>query len=76
MLLSHFPYDGDHTTTDREQQYRLRDLGLPIVHGHTHAAKIVTRSQEGTLQVHVGWDTWGGLVDWDEVVSIVEEESP
>jgi calcineurin-like phosphoesterase family protein/diadenosine tetraphosphate (Ap4A) HIT family hydrolase len=36
VLLSHFPYEGDHTGQDRADQYRLRDLGLPLLHGHVH----------------------------------------
>lgn len=36
VLLSHFPYDGDHTEQDRATQFRLRDEGAWLVHGHTH----------------------------------------
>ena len=36
VLLSHFPYEGDHTAEDRCGQYRLRDEGLWLLHGHTH----------------------------------------
>lgn len=39
-------------------QYRLRDMGIPIVHGHVHAPYIVSYTQPGTLQVHVGLDAW------------------
>lgn len=35
-LLSHFPYSGDHTDEERYTQYRLPDLGLPLLHGHVH----------------------------------------
>jgi calcineurin-like phosphoesterase family protein len=35
FLLSHFPYSGDHGE-DRYTQYRLRDEGMWLVHGHTH----------------------------------------
>jgi calcineurin-like phosphoesterase family protein len=35
-LLSHFPYEGDHTGEDRATQYRLRDEGAWLIHGHTH----------------------------------------
>lgn len=37
VLLSHFPYVGDRGE-DRCSQYRLRDEGMPILHGHTHSA--------------------------------------
>lgn len=73
-LLSHFPYDGDHTEQDRDVQYRPRDLGLPIVHGHTHSTERVSRSAAGTLQVHVGWDAWHRPVDWEELSEIFEQE--
>ena len=36
MLLSHFPYRGDHYEDDRYEAYRLRDEGLPLLCGHVH----------------------------------------
>jgi calcineurin-like phosphoesterase family protein len=36
VLLSHFPYEGDHTGLDRATQFRLRDEGEWLIHGHTH----------------------------------------
>lgn len=36
VMLSHFPYDGDHTDNDRAAAFRLRDVGLPLLHGHVH----------------------------------------
>ncbi|MDR6868697.1 calcineurin-like phosphoesterase family protein [Microbacterium resistens] len=43
VALSHFPYasygEGPHrggTKASRHNQWRLPDLGLPIIHGHTH----------------------------------------
>lgn len=36
VLLSHFPYAGDHTTTERYAEYRLQDTGMPLIHGHVH----------------------------------------
>lgn len=36
VLLSHFPYEGDHVGEDRATQYRLRDEGAWLIHGHTH----------------------------------------
>jgi calcineurin-like phosphoesterase family protein len=59
VLLSHFPYDGDHSETDRYTQFRLRDEGLPVIHGHVHSTGQVTRSKKGTLQIHVGLDAHG-----------------
>jgi calcineurin-like phosphoesterase family protein len=36
ILLSHFPYDGDHTEGERFSQWRLRNEGAPLIHRHTH----------------------------------------
>ena len=54
VLLSHFPYTGDHTEVDRFDQYRLPDKGAILLHGHTHSAI----RQDGR-QIQVGVDAWG-----------------
>jgi len=36
VCLSHYPYFGDHTEEDRHTQWRLRDEGRWLLHGHTH----------------------------------------
>jgi calcineurin-like phosphoesterase family protein len=37
VLLSHYPYTGDHSDReDRDVQWRLRDEGQPLLHGHVH----------------------------------------
>ena len=67
VLLSHFPYegDGDSRPEDRDTQWRLRNEGLPILHGHTHTDKKLTwvyaptNGEFPTIpQVHVGLDAW------------------
>ena len=58
VMISHFPYTGDHGP-DRFTEWRLRDSGRPIIHGHTHGTEKVTRTKAGTVQVHVGLDAWG-----------------
>ncbi|HET9893679.1 MAG TPA: metallophosphoesterase family protein [Streptosporangiaceae bacterium] len=70
VLLSHFPYIGDHTPEDRHTQFRLRDEGLWLLHGHTHDAtrlgpyrlRTATVGSETPewrgLQIHVGLDAW------------------
>jgi len=58
-LLSHFPYENDHTADDRFNQWRLRDEGMPILHGHVHSDEQLTFSGRGTRQIHVGLDAWG-----------------
>lgn len=75
ILLSHFPYAGDHTLEQRHTQFRLRNEGLTLLHGHTHAKEKIswaTRTENGcdcanqgircsnqALQIHVGLDAWG-----------------
>jgi calcineurin-like phosphoesterase family protein len=58
VMVSHFPYDGDHTPEDRDVQYRLRDMGLPVIHGHTHSPHVYSVSRAGTPQVNVSVDAW------------------
>lgn len=43
VLLSHFPYERDRHET-RHAQWRLRDEGLPLIHGHTHGPERLTVS--------------------------------
>ncbi|KAB1661644.1 metallophosphoesterase [Pseudoclavibacter sp. CFCC 13796] len=68
LLLSHFPYedwgDGPQRTGCRYRQYRLPDLGLPLLHGHTHGPE-----HAHDRQLHVGWDAWGRLVSQTEVIA-------
>lgn len=74
VMLSHYPYFGDHGE-DRYSEFRLRDTGLPVIHGHTHSAEKVSRSTIGTLQVHVGYDAWSNLVSLTEVTRMIENDS-
>jgi calcineurin-like phosphoesterase family protein len=45
VMLSHFPYVGDHTEGDRFAQFRLRDEGLFLLHGHVHTAWLMQGRQ-------------------------------
>jgi calcineurin-like phosphoesterase family protein len=36
VMLSHFPYKGDHYEDDRYSEWRLRDEGQYLLHGHVH----------------------------------------
>lgn len=58
VILSHFPYSGDHTTEERYPEWRPIDAGQPIIHGHTHSGNKLSRTPSGTRQVHVGVDAW------------------
>lgn len=54
FMLSHFPYYGDHAgVEDRGAQYRLRDYGLPLIHGHVHDEWLSMGRQ-----INVGVDHW------------------
>ena len=76
VLLSHFPYDGDHSVEDRYASARLRDAGIPLLHGHTHSHDAYSWSKNDTFQVHVGWDAWRSLVTEAEVVNgIIRDEN-
>lgn len=58
VMVSHFPYNGDHSAEDRHTPYRLRDEGVPIIHGHTHSTEKFSVSNAGTPQIHIGVDAW------------------
>lgn len=74
VLFSHFPYSGDHGD-DRYTQYRLKNEGLTLVHGHTHSSEVVSRAIL-TLQIHVGMDAWYlQPVPIDELVEIIRQEA-
>lgn len=85
-LLSHFPYEGEgeRPGADRFTQYRLRDEGLPVLHGHTHSAEKVTTSSHQVVddredglyapakQIHVGVDAWDlAPVHLDELAELL-----
>ncbi len=62
FLVSHFPYTswGEGPERGGEEaaryvQYRLPDLGMPLLHGHTHG----TEREHGNM-LHVGVDAWEG----------------
>lgn len=76
VMLSHFPYNGDHYDGDRFDQFRLRDAGLPVLHGHTHNAvdHPVSFSLPGSTQIHVGWDAWQRPVSSNEIVTMLGAE--
>lgn len=54
VMLSHFPYLVDREEP-RHMQYRLRDEGAWLLHGHLHSAERITSARE----IHVGVDAWG-----------------
>jgi calcineurin-like phosphoesterase family protein len=72
FMLSHFPYEGDHVAQERYGQYRLRDHGLWLVHGHVHGAW----AKRGR-QVNVGVDVRGfAPMHLDELVEVFRSTEP
>lgn len=70
VLMSHFPYYGDHTMTERFMEVRPRDDGKPLIHGHVH-------SMWQTLDhmVNVGVDAWDLYpVSEDQIVALLAEQ--
>lgn len=65
FLTSHFPYEGEgqRPGPDRYTQYRLRDEGMPLIHGHTHDSL----QREHGHSLHVGWDAWESFVGSDVI---------
>lgn len=67
VLLSHLPYSGTgaegkrdngEEVEERGTQWRLPDLGMPLIHGHTHGPERAHVSDKGSPQLHVGLDAW------------------
>lgn len=68
VLLSHFPYSGDGLDKDdRYNQWRLRDEGAWLLHGHVHKAWKV----EGR-QINVGVDHWDRPVPSHELDRLID----
>jgi calcineurin-like phosphoesterase family protein len=73
VMLSHFPYqgEGNRDLEERYPEWRLRNVGLPLLHGHTHS-----KSRIGSVKnrsVHVGVDAWNwGPVSESEVWGTLE----
>ncbi|ERB55322.1 hypothetical protein N806_29820 [Rhodococcus sp. P27] len=61
VLLSHFPYTRDRAES-RYMQWRLRDEGLPLIHGHLH-----TEDRFVGREIHIGWDAWQRPVELNEI---------
>ena len=75
FVLSHFPYDGDHTDEERFASRRPKDDGKVLIHGHIHEPDVVSYSNNGTLQIHIGVDAHDyAPVSLETVAQIVEEE--
>lgn len=63
FVLSHFPYEKSGEEWEWNErgraayQWYLKDMGVALVHGHTHSKEMITRSSEGSLQVNVNLES-------------------
>jgi calcineurin-like phosphoesterase family protein len=74
ILLSHFPYFGDRDDTDRYTQWRLRDEGSWLLHGHLHSTEAT--SQDRPRMIDMGVDAWGLYpASLDDIVTIISGHS-
>lgn len=77
VLMSHFPYitgdgyDDRHSDDIRWPEARLRDEGLPLLHGHLHLPV-----KEHGHQLHCGIDAWDRFVSLGEIAQWVRTLSP
>lgn len=71
FLLCHFPFTGDHTYDDRYIQYRPKDEGQWLIHGHVHD----TWLQRGKA-INVGIDAWGGFPVSIETIRSMVRDGP
>lgn len=54
LMASHYPYRGDSQEIDRHSKHRPIDVGIPLLHGHTHSRD---HGPDGN-QFHVGVDAF------------------
>lgn len=65
VLLSHFPYTRDRGRP-RYTQWRLRDEGLYLVHGHTHSDQ-----RFHDREINVAWEAWQRPVSGHEIAQYI-----
>lgn len=69
VMQSHLPYHGDHDHIgERYTQWRLRDEGRWLVHGHVHDAWTVQGRQ-----ICVSWEKWrNGFATDNDLIALME----
>lgn len=76
IMLSHYPYlasgDGPGRGHARYKQYRLPDMGLYLIHAHTHHTHPTDGSATGR-ELCVSWDAWKRLVDIGDVAQWIKQ---
>lgn len=69
FVLSHFPYDGDHTEKVRYPEWRPKLAVDWLLHGHIHGREAFS----GPGQIDVGQDAWGyAPVSEDRIVKLID----
>lgn len=65
VVLNHYPYDGEHDDAEgnlldeRHVGLRLRDEGVPLVHGHVHNQwRLRYSKRRNTPMLNAGVDRW------------------
>jgi len=67
VAISHFPYDGDHISDSRYDEFRMQDNGHWILCGHVHHMWRTHGSQ-----INVGIDAWGRPITTAEIQMIID----
>jgi calcineurin-like phosphoesterase family protein len=68
VRIEHFPYSGDHTETERYTEFRPKDDGRWLLHGHIHEIRL----KEGR-QINVGVDQWAyAPVSFEEIADLIK----
>lgn len=72
VLLSHYPYTKDHTDTPRHVQWRMKDMGKWLLHGHTHQPEPLSEWSGSASEINVGVDAWDfSLVSAERLADII-----
>jgi calcineurin-like phosphoesterase family protein len=75
VFLSHFPYKADRGPKVRHPEWRLKNTGTILLHGHTHSSERLSYDVDvwkDTPQIHVGLDAWGmELVPWEKIRELI-----
>ena len=85
VLMNHYPYaksgDGPGRGTGRYLNFRMPEMGMPLIHGHTHQGTPhnpsyydLSDEQDGSGNVQMGWDTQQFCVSWDAHRRLVTEQ--
>ena len=69
VAISHFPYTADHKDYTRYPEYRPKDVGGWLAHGHLHEMWL----QQGK-QINVGVDAWAfSPVHYDQMAELIRQ---